>query len=1636
MSLISRVEISNYLTEGLETNHFANWNPMLTGITLRMDSKSALVNITNGGGKTSMAELLLFLLSRDSILLRHLRDKTAPKGRGYTHARIEFRDADDVSYREPGLLEVDVDNLPGSTRVIGVALNNDVADAPIFYSYSGTLEDSPCYTIAGGMLQNVPDDVFVRRTRTIPGSQWNSFRNVNEWQEHVGLSISMDVVRRNAAYQAKGSDDKNASFFNFKPRNGESYDSAFFKAVIAPDLLTNLLNSFSEDGESSIGDTLQISLSHIVNSERDIARKQANLERRESAIGVDLKPVVETGAKANTARAAMQTALRAVKKDVALLHHFGSQDSPYAFPGLPRLISSLVRPSDQDARIHKAIKGMVISRDDGILILDKTLSDLAGVEVRVIGQIADRKRILHSTLNSQVIDFDCDFDHFKSGGKSGGHHRTGYPRQSVEALLPLFTETSGTTLEGLEDVFKAAFYIAQSQIETNPASLKILELDNTLSTNAASLEKLQKVATDLDVTLDGIEKQISGLKENKAAWDDFSKIVGHLPQELRSEPKQAKGWIDDQVKKIGQQLAEMNTRKGELNKEWLQYVTAIDAAGLEGIDGLRKQHENLEAMEKEIKAQVKSTQKKLNDFNGKTPKIERMADAAKALLTQCETVLARLEEMKKAYAVFQAYFGDIDPLAIDHPSATLKNANQRKSTADNSLAAFKSEWETLCALKAGASRFADIFGPDADALKTDPVGDHRQWTENEHLAQQGLLPLEPLVNALASFEIKFPGQSPSVWISAADERRTALETESRDVVTRLGATQLEIAALDRLAIVDDAAFGQAWKLLGDDPQRLYAFLQGLDQDADRRVGALSALSGLLSAPVFDSSEDLEKASVLLEKHDIAIPMLLKEPLLRALQSQGEILGELRVMGFFAGRYSRQARILLEPDFAKEQRAQLVARLEDLEEQQIKLVEALQLVDFRSSDYVLATKAAEAIMSKSVSKYKEYEQDIKQAQDALRKLQPQIKKDAIECLESRKSFLRKGGDEKQSSLWEECESLQAQIVILSEELSVADKRASPESVNAYLDACKYVREGADRAHEAAQTKRESAFAALEMANWELVNHKDNLQTSQAIFDIADERLQAFVSEDVPVRITRLRNVLDFSSRIEDVEFMQGFKTEVEKTEAQSSRLIGFQSHVNFDRADAYYANLGKSDADLVNLMGIKRAELTAIKEQLKEIAKTSDLIRGAELPEWTSLRKAIHEFSYEIGSQATATQDAHAKFAELEEGLYPIEAHPLYADINALYARMQSPSIDETTALASLISEQTFKIQSLNTKDALATFDANKQSYDTAVAEYAQKNKLFCEKSRLKSGTELAAFNALELDEIERSTPDRIASLVSLFERLNLSLNKDREDANKAIQAAQNANEEALTQLSRLIRVAEDNLDALKKVMSRYPNGCFKITVHLAGEDLIKEILSDLKTKINKASTEAGDGGRTLRRSEESKMRDLLRETLIDKVFLEPKVLFVHGGIRAKESPVTDKLSTGQKVALEFMWIVRQAEYEIERGLRQLSSKQAEKKRQKTNRVIFVDGIFSTLSDRQIIREAFSGLNELGGNFQIIGFLHSPTWTNDSSVFPVYHVGKKLTNAGGSSLVAFTQDGRNQGTLGFLTVISQPNAIAV
>lgn len=308
--------------------------------------------------------------------------------------------------------------------MVGVALNDDINEQPIFYSYSGTLEDSPCYLYDRKSIAQVPDNAFAAATRALRGCKWNRFANRLEWEDHIRLFLPVEVIRRNVVYQLKGSDDQNASFFDFKPRGGESHDSAFFRAVVAPDLLSNLLSSFAEEDESAVEDTLLKSLTQIVRADKEIAAKNKRLVVREEGIA-KLEPILAAGRKARQLQQECDGLLRKLRSDVAFLRYFGVQGSRYALPGLPR---SLPRLGEQDPRILTALKGMAILPDEGIVLLDKALSELSGVEVRVISQVADRKQIMSFSVKAQVIDFACDFENLNSGSVKDRLRRYRGPR--------------------------------------------------------------------------------------------------------------------------------------------------------------------------------------------------------------------------------------------------------------------------------------------------------------------------------------------------------------------------------------------------------------------------------------------------------------------------------------------------------------------------------------------------------------------------------------------------------------------------------------------------------------------------------------------------------------------------------------------------------------------------------------------------------------------------------------------------------------------------------------------------------------------------------------------------------------------------------------------------------------------------------------------------------------------------------------------------------------------------------------------------------------------------------------------------------------------------------------------------------
>ena len=1632
MSLISRMEVTNYLTEGISAHRrVADWKPMLTGITLRMDGgKSALINITNGGGKTSLVELQLYLLSRDARLLKRIREKSAPKTRGYTHARIEFRTPPEDTYSAPSLLEIDPQNLPGETHVVGVVLNDDINDPPVFYSYSGTLEDSPCYLYDGQSITSVPDGDFAARTKALRGCKWNKFTSRREWEDHIRLFLPVEVIRRNVIYQLKGSDDKNASFFDFTPRGGESYDSAFFRSVVAPDLLSNLLSTFSEEDETAVEDTLLKSLSRIVDADREIVRKELRLAVRETGIAL-LSPIMDAGTAAQQLEEQRTILLRALRKDVAFLRHFGAQGSLSVVPGIPR---NLPRMGDQDSRILTALKGMVITRDEGILLLDKALSEVSGVEVRVITQAADRKQIVGHTARSQVIDFACDFENVTSGSLKGGHYRRGYPKDSALAIPDVIDGISGAKTAGLKEVLAKAFEIAEAQIDTNPAARQVRHLQ----ARAIQLEQECAAAVDsrkqIKRAMEQLQSQIKDRQDNQGAWDDFVKVGSILPVNIRSEPAKARIWLDEQQKLLGKEVSARSQRRGELKASWDIYQAVLEHHGLEGMHGAQLQYESLHFRHERIKNErirLRTDIKEASDTNNKT--LAKLPQLSKTFGAAAE-VLKDFASRVDGLALFERLFGSVDASSID-PVNDLKEAGTAVKIKAGELRTATEESDKLHALKSQASPFHSIFGEDADPTRCNPTGELAKVNEGISAARESMASLMERKEAIEEFGEMQPGLTPDAWLSSADATLARLRKAAKQQEERQSDLQKEIDALEQMRSVEDGVFELAWTVLGQGGstvQRLHEAILAIGLPVDACNDIMSAVSGMLSAPVFDTIEAMEKAAHELHAAGVAVPLILRAELVKAIEHGTQRIGETRLLGFIGGNTSRRVRILLDPQFAETERTRVKAEMQSCARETYRIAGELKHLDPAGDQYQLAVRAKNALASDALNKYDTFEREAAALETRIEPLKKQTTPQALEVLRCAREFIDKGAQARVDQLTDLIPQLQTAHTALVEAEVKANERASQASLNARDDALAYQRIGGAVAHQTASEQHQLLEDEMTVLQAQIGEAKERLEALLEQQGTCDQDAESFEQEQGPAEIERHRIAIAFAQDEESLGFMTNFEKDEKDLELRRQALISALS-VSFERAEAFKVNQGKSDQSLHEDIASRERddqEQEKIENASREKAET---IRGAEIPNWVQLAKSVHDLAYEIGSRVARTSGIATQADDLDEGPAVPEAHRAYRQAHEISHTLQSSSLEAAGQVVQRVDELIQSIQEIDLQEGIRQHNDVDGKLRGARATYEKLNSEFCVRAEAAIGKPDAAFNALEIDQIKKATPRTMRNLLELFAQLQASLNKEREEARQAKRVAEETSADTIGQLSQLIVSAEDNLAILTKVMGRYPGGRFFFTTQINKGDAVKGIIDELKKDVERASRDLEGGSRSLRRGDETQLKSLLRDKLIACVFTNTEVKFVNGGIwSGKASHVSEKLSTGQKIALEFMWIVRQAEYEIERGLIELTSKQAAKSRAKANRVILVDGIFSTLSDRKIISEALNGLRDLGGNFQIIGFLHSPTWNNDYAVFPVYHVGKKLMNSAGDGLVSFMERGREPGTVGFFSTITQPS----
>jgi hypothetical protein len=187
MALINRIEIVNYLSEGWEPSMgVANWRPLWPANIINLCGASTAIQIPNGGGKTSLTNAVLYLLSQDRVLKRRFLERCSPAGMVATHIRIEFAILHDQDLTQRDLMVPDPQFSPAETHVIGVCANRG-DDNPRFYRYSGALEDVPAHRIEGTSIVFTTASALQAGVKNIRG-QWNIWNTSAEWARSSGCS--------------------------------------------------------------------------------------------------------------------------------------------------------------------------------------------------------------------------------------------------------------------------------------------------------------------------------------------------------------------------------------------------------------------------------------------------------------------------------------------------------------------------------------------------------------------------------------------------------------------------------------------------------------------------------------------------------------------------------------------------------------------------------------------------------------------------------------------------------------------------------------------------------------------------------------------------------------------------------------------------------------------------------------------------------------------------------------------------------------------------------------------------------------------------------------------------------------------------------------------------------------------------------------------------------------------------------------------------------------------------------------------------------------------------------------------------------------------------------------------------------
>lgn len=1620
MASISRIQVANFLTDGYMAGK--EWTPLYRGETFRLFGQPTAMQIDNGGGKTSLTEACLYLLSRDRRLKPKVEDRIAPIDRGWTHIRIEFIEkSHDDDVLQVNLITQDPEDIPGITYVMGMCWSR--TKEPFFYSYQGSLDDAPCFTQDPKGLTLIANDDFRKSIERMPGAKWNRWRNQSEWLDEIKQFTNVDVIKQNVEFQLEGAGDYSAMVTKVKPEGGETYDAAFFRQFVAPELLKHAMGAEGDPDEQGFEDTILKTLKPAADALLDINRRQNELDDTRQAL-LKFDPVLQKAGEVVSANTEYDRVMNDLARNAAIVH---SLALAAPLPGMPVVPAGTQWASDK--RIMEALAHMVIDKKHGALITDEGLSSLtriptgeinrratAGAGIAVGSQLIDIKDHLKtsnafSSSSTDIADESQAIenkDHLKKGGRGGRRYETKfYDLEQARSIVSASANLSGAQTSGLADVLSRAFGITTGEIDTNPyrARLRVLAAE-------LKAQKTRQATAKFDYTHyqeehERLTAENRETKENQIAYETFASRKGEFPEEFWGSPIAALSWAKDESSRAGNEHTEHIKRSGECQAGYSAWKALTAAHGLtpltEAHDALVRQHADATNTDQSARLALGNAKAEL-----RKKQTEQKTEEEKFKVA--EQRLNRLNELAASLPAFRDFFGDADPASLD-PNAEMQSQQDARSKNQSLLQSASSKKQELSDLRSKSRLFLEIFG-DVDPVPLDPAKDLQNHREALAIEDGTVAEHLPYTEALSYFREQHPGMTPDAWLSETASQRQLLNEERIEKNKAIKDLEGELADLAAFGAADDRVYAKALQLLGRNGiafERLHD-LASRTVKGPRLEQCLSLFSAALSAPVIASLEAAGEATRLLEEARLTVPIFFK-PALEHLLREDEIhqIGEV-AHALLVGRHTRQVAILLNPSLIEEERSRTQTQIGTLSKRNETIGKLLADISEESDAVTTAVTAKEAIRRDSERKYAEAMDRRDGLQQKTAEFVRRASTEALEAISYMKRFLKAGGDDELRKLAEETiPELEGEKVQIQGRIYKLNRQTSEPAIRALHAAKDYLLEGGETALATAKADVEALRHVVEILKAAVNNLQGQVdgELNQAATNATDalNQLNETFQTDKRDLETAIRFEMDGH-----VRFMEQSPAREQELDAAVKAAQARLQGIEFDRADRYIQSTRAEERSL--------AERIAEAQGKRDNAKLDEEKAGKEITQIEGKIGSLTPFMEAMHEMVIAVREQHAKIAVFSEDILRLMQSSSITDPEILgYAETiriaclgDTPGIDTEIRSAMINLAQCVRELDINTAD-LQKIDENRKRL---FRDYVDRRDGFCDRARKG---EIKGLNQLEISTIaEATTIEQLQLIQKTRDKIEVQIGEIESNLDKIREAMETNKHASINSLASFARQAKLSLDILDRVMKQNPKARFHVETPVADEQEIERIIGELLAQIE-------DKERALRERSAFMLNDeidrraadykqLIHDTIYRRIFsardknnnpIQPKVYFTHASIRGMEKvPFTDRgLSTGQRTALAMMWLIKQAEFAIARAASFYSTRKEQKAALNgAQRIMFFDGLFSNLSNEDYINDAFQGLRGVGDNFQLIGLIHNPYYVNNKDIFPVHLVGKK------------------------------------